>query len=216
MTQAPRHAERTERRQREKTAYSGADVMDREFWLDGFNFFYYWENTKGLLRPDSGFDIVRAIDRSLRILGRFLGSKCRHTLVFLDGGLSRSETRAGDVRVRYCGPGKKADDRMLADLAELGDYAKMVTAVSNDRELRANLKTYGASCLGGGEYLSLLKGKAGRGAPAAARNGKGGRNASSSSGGRVDEAAILREKCRTLSPSEISAWLECFGGDVQG
>lgn len=190
--------------------------MEREFWLDGFNFFYYWENTRGLLRSDSGLDIVRAIDRSLRIFGRFLGTKCRHTLVFLDGGLSRSETRAGGVRVRYCGPGKKADDRMLADLADLGDYAKLVTAVSNDRELRANLKTYGAACLGAAEYLSLLKGKASRPA-AGARASKGSRGKGSApAGGRVDEAAILREKCRSLSPNEVNAWLECFGGDSQG
>jgi hypothetical protein len=110
--------------------------MNQEFWLDGFNLFHHWEATRGLLRADSGFDIVRAIERSIRILGRHLGRKCGQTLLFLDGGLSRNETRMGDLRVRFSGPGQKADDRMLSDLGFLGGLANRVIAVSNDRELK--------------------------------------------------------------------------------
>ncbi|MCL2001757.1 MAG: NYN domain-containing protein [Planctomycetes bacterium] len=189
--------------------------MDREFWLDGFNFFHHWDRTRGLLRSDSGLDIVRAIERSLRILGRHLGVKCRQTLVFLDGGLTRNETRLGDLRIRYCGPGKKADDRMLADLGELLDDARMVTAVSNDRELKGGLRSYGASCLGAGEFLALIEGKKG---VSDHRFGKGGGKSGKvppSSWERSEEARVMREKCRTLSESEIRAWLDYFGGEVE-
>ena len=189
--------------------------MEREFWLDGFNFFHHWDKTRGLLRSDSGFGIVKAIERSLRILGRHLGSKCRHTLVFLDGGLARNETRLGDLRIRYCGPGGKADDRMLADLGELRDDARMVTAVSNDRELKAGLRSRGAACLGVGEFLALAEGrKRGPGR----RFGKGGGNGGKKTpggGGRSDEAEVMRNKCRVLSESEIHAWLDFFGGDAE-
>lgn len=180
--------------------------MEREFWLDGFNFFYHWESTKGFLRPDSGMDIVRALERSLRALARHLGSKGRHTVVYMDGGLSRHETRTAGLRVRYCGPGRKADDRLRDDLGDLGPNARQVTAVSNDRELKATLRAFGASCLGVGEYLALLEGKGG-----AKGGSKGKKGASSDNRGGRDDAEILREKTRSLSPSEVRAWLDFFG-----
>lgn len=180
--------------------------MNREFWVDGFNFFHHWDSTKGFLRADSGLDIVRAIERSLRILGRHLGAKGRHTVVFLDGGLSRHETRSAGLRVRYCGPGRKADDRLADDLNELGDSARMVTAVSNDRELKARLRTLGASCLGVGEFLALLEGK--KGQAAAGKKGKA-KTAPAS-----EDADVMRQKCRSLSAAEVKAWLDYFGGDV--
>ncbi|MCD8139732.1 MAG: NYN domain-containing protein [Planctomycetaceae bacterium] len=171
--------------------------MNREFWLDGFNFFHHWESTKGFLRADSGLDIVRALERSLKILSRHLGAKGRYTVVYLDGGLSRHETRSAGLKVRYCGPGRKADDRLADDLADLGRDAKLVTAVSNDRELKAILRTLGASCLGVGEFLALLEGKKERVNPHAKST--------------TDDAEILREKTRSLSAHEVAAWLEYFG-----
>lgn len=183
--------------------------MNKEFWLDGFNFFHHWDSTKGLLRPDSGYDIVRAIDRSLRILSRHLGNKCRHVIVYLDGGLARQEGRLAGMRVRYCGPGRKADDRLADDLYELGDDARMVTGVSNDRELKGRMRGLGASCLGVGEFLAMLEGKKQPGAG----KGRGKRGAAPASG---DSADVMREKCRSLLESEVNAWLEYFGGDVEG
>ncbi len=180
--------------------------MDREFWLDGFNFFHHWEGTKALLRPDSGFDIVRGIERASRILGRHLGAKARLVTLYLDGGLSRSEGRLGGMRVRYCGPGKKADDRLADDLHDLGDSARMVTAVSNDRELKARLRGLGAACLGVGEYLAMIEGRA--------KGKNGGKNGGK--GGKAGETAdVMREKTRTLSEYEVNAWLEYFGGDAE-
>lgn len=179
--------------------------MNREFWLDGFNFFHHWESTRGLLRPDSGLDIVRAIERSLRILSRHLGRKCGHTVVYLDGGLSRHETRAAGLRVRYCGPGRKADDRLVEDLADLRESARLITAVSNDRELKANLRAHGAACLGVGEFLSVVEGKA---APAKPAKGK---RPGTRPGSPGEAAEVMRQKTRTLSASEVRAWLEYFG-----
>jgi len=181
--------------------------MERESWIDGFNFFHHWESTRAYLRPDSGYDIVRAIDRALRILGRHLGGRGRNTVVYLDGGLSRHETRIAGMRVRYAGPGRKADDRMVDDLAGLADYARLVTGVSNDRELRGRLVNHGAACLGVGEYLGMVEGKAKR--PEKGK-GKGRRDESKVRG--VD-AEVMREKCRHLSKMEVEAWLEFFGGE---
>ena len=187
--------------------------MEKEFWLDGFNFFHHWDSTKGLLRPDSGWDIVKAIERSKRILGRYLGNRCRNTILYLDGGLSRNDPRMGLLRIRYCGPGKKADDRMLEDLGQLGADARMVTAVSNDRELKAGLRAYGASCLSVGEFLSLVEGKKNAGKNAGKK--AGGNKKRSSASIKTDDAEIMREKCRSLSESEVNAWLEFFGGDTE-
>ena len=176
--------------------------MNQEFWLDGFNLFHHWDATCGLLRPDSGLDIVRAIERSTRILGRRLGRKCGQTLLFLDGGLSWRETRIGDLRVRHSGPGRKADDRMLSDLGDLGDLAKRVVAVSNDRELKGGLKAYGAACLGVGEFFDLIL---------------SGRKAPGRRDGHTDPDAVetMRIKCRRLSAVEVNAWVDLFGGDAE-
>lgn len=184
--------------------------MNREYWLDGFNFFHHWESTRGLLRPDSGYDIVRAIERSVRILSRHLGGKTRSTTVYLDGGLDRHETRNGGMRIRYAGPGRKADDRMADDMADLGPNAKMVTAVSNDRELKDRLRNLGATCLGVGEFLAMLEGKK----PGASKHGKTNKKHGPGSGqyqSRSDMDAVMREKTRVLSDFEVKAWLEFFG-----
>ena len=182
--------------------------MNREFWLDGFNFFHHWESTRELLRPDSGYDIVRAIERSIRITGKRLGNKCRYTVIYLDGGLSRHETRLAALRIRYAGPGKKADDRMVEDLALLDGQARLVTAISNDRELKARLRAHGASCLSVGEYLATFEGNKGGGG-----NRKGGKPGGRGQGARED-AEVLREKCRSLSETEVEAWLDYFGGEA--
>jgi Protein of unknown function (DUF901). len=179
--------------------------MNREYWLDGFNLFHHWDSTKGLLRPDSGYDIVRAIERSIRILSRHLGGKTRMVTVYLDGGLERRETRNGGMRIRYAGPGRKADDRMADDVAELGASAKMVTAVSNDRELKGRLYTLGAACLGVGEFLAMVEGKKEN-----RINKKRGPGSGQFQSKRdIDE--VMREKTRTLSEFEVQAWLEFFG-----
>ncbi|MDR1518658.1 MAG: hypothetical protein LBU23_00735 [Planctomycetota bacterium] len=194
-------------------AGAGRSGMNQEFWLDGFNLFHHWEATRGLLRPDSGLDIVCAIERSLRILGRQLSRGRKQTLVFLDGGLSRNETHIGVLRVRFAGPGQKADDRMLADLGNLGDLASRVIAVSNDRELKSGLMACGASCLGVGEYLGLLRGGDGR----SGKDGRGGgaRRGRIAGKGEPGEAEILRQKCRRLSEPEVDAWVDFFGGDAE-
>ncbi len=188
--------------------------MNRETWLDGFNFFHHWESTRGLLKPDSGYDIVRAIDRSVRIFARHLGQKTRYTTVYLDGGLERHETRNAGLRIRYAGPGRKADDRMADDLASLGPDAKMVTAVSNDRELKSRLRTLDATCLSVGEYLAILEGNK-PGKPGKHSKGKHGKQPPGTSTPRQVMDEVMREKTRTLSESEVRAWLEFFGGDAE-
>ena len=179
--------------------------MDDEFWIDGFNFFYKWEKTRELFLSGRGMDIARSLERALGSLSRELGGRRRATLVFLDGGLDRHETRQAGLRVRYCGPGNKADDRMAGDLANLGSDSRRVTAVSNDRELRGRMSLHGASCLGVAEYLALLEKKSNSGA--AGRKG----NQGASRGG--NSAEIMREKCHALTPSEVKAWLDVFAGD---
>ncbi len=184
-------------------------IMNRQFWIDGFNFFHHWESTRNLLRKDSGYDIVRAITRSLSILSRHLGPKGKNCLVHLDGGLSPRETRASGLRVRYAGPGKKADDAMAADLLDLGDDARLITAVSNDRELKATLRSYGAACMGVSEFLAMVEGKNKKTDPKT----KNRKPQAARFPGQQDAQEVMREKCRTLSPSEVKAWLDFFGGD---
>ncbi len=164
------------------------------------------------MRPVSGLDVVRAMERSIRTLGRQLGGKCGQTVVYMDGGLSRHHANVGPLRIRYAGPGKKADDRMASDLEELGAGARLVTGVTNDRELKGRLRLLGANCLGIGEFLSLLEGKRKKGAPKPGARLKGGKTAPSSNAVDAEER---REKPRALSPSEINAWLEFFGGDME-
>jgi Protein of unknown function (DUF901). len=180
--------------------------MNNEYWLDGFNFFHHWERTRGAFRDKGVMDIAKTLERSLRVLSRELGGRRGMTMVFLDGGLARLDTRQSGVRVRYSGPGKKADDRMADDLSLLGPDGKKVTAVSNDRELRARLRLHGATCLTVSEFLALFEQKNSYGKQARTRKSGAPQNT---------DAETLREKHRTLSPAEVDAWLEFFGGEPE-
>lgn len=88
---------------------------------------------------------------------------------------------------------------MLSDLGDLGDLAKRIVAVSNDRELRNGLKAYGAACLGIGEFFDAIQGK----------RKSGGRR------GGPDGIEMMRVKCRRLSAAEVDAWVDLFGGNVE-
>ncbi|MDR0361088.1 MAG: NYN domain-containing protein [Planctomycetota bacterium] len=174
--------------------------MERQYWIDGFNFFHHWNRTRDLFSRGADLDIARAIDLSLRALTRDLAGRAGHTVVFMDGGWRWEERRLGNLRVRYVGPGKKADDRMATDLRELDERARRITAVTNDRELSFRLSYLGASCLGVGEFLALIEKRGG---------GKGKQGKTAPRGG--GEAEIMRQKCQTLSPAAVQAWLEFFG-----
>lgn len=174
--------------------------MERQYWIDGFNFFHHWERTRELFAKGADLALARAIDVSLRTLARELAGRARHTIVFMDGGWRWEEKRLGHLRIRYAGPGGKADDRMAEELRDLDDAARRVTAVTNDRELGSRLSYLGGNCLGVGEYLALFEKKR------QPRNGKGKERRP-----RGEEAEVMRQKCQTLSPADVLGWLEFFG-----
>lgn len=171
--------------------------MRNEYWLDGFNIFHKWQKTKGLFADKHyNVDLPRVVEQSIRILSRDLAQHRAKSLIFIDGGVIRTERHQAGIRVRYAGPGKKADDRMVEDLGLLGSDAGKVTAVSDDRELRSRLSYLGASSLGVMEFLSLLAGPKG--------GGKGGKTPED------DLPEVMRIKCRPVPPSEVKVWLEIF------
>ncbi|MDR1612780.1 MAG: NYN domain-containing protein [Planctomycetota bacterium] len=174
--------------------------MERQYWIDGFNFFHHWERTRELFARGADLNIARAIDLSLRAFARKLAGRARQTIVFMDGGWRCEEKRLGNLRIRYAGPGEKADDRMAKGLWEIDDGARYVTAVTNDRELGSRLTLLGANRLGVGEYLTLFDRKE-RPRPGKSRKPRG------------EEAEAMRRKCQTLSPADVQAWLEFFGCD---
>jgi len=180
-----------------KSSYTHS-AMTEETWIDGFNLFRHWEATRGLF-PDG--DVARAVDKSLRVLARHLGGRAGRTVVYLDGGLHRGRSDIYGLRVVLAGPGGKADDRMADDLADLDTGTRRVTAVSSDRELAATLRGLGATVLRADEFLSGM-----------ARRNKGGKRRGPRDGRAADSRAAP-EKFRVLSPAEVAAWVELFGGD---
>ena len=94
---------------------------------------------------------------------------------------------------------------MADDLAGVDDRTPRVTAVSSDRELAATLRGLGATVLRTDEFLSGV-----------ARRNKGGKRRGPRDAprdGRGADSRVAPEKFRVLSPAEVAAWVELFGGD---
>lgn len=170
--------------------------MSQKYWIDAFNLFYRWEATRASFT--GGGDIVANIGRGLRLLARELGGRALHTTAYVDGGLRQENSRVGALGVRWCGPGGKADDMMRHDMRSMGERVSQVVVVSNDRELKYAMRGLGATCLGVDEFLGAIKPRA--------------RHKKTDKAGFDD---IAREKFRTLTPTEVEAWLELFGGEPE-
>lgn len=167
--------------------------MSLEVWIDGLNLFHRWEATapsfheRGM--PDERFAV--AVDSALAQLAAALGTKRRGVTVFLDGGVrTESVTRHG-IRVRFAGPGLKADDLMQEALDARGNKARLVQVVTDDRALAAALRARGAK-LQRVEKFAQDKLKPKRGG--------------SSTGATY--------KQRTVPAHEIEAWLDIFSEET--
>lgn len=161
-----------------------------EIWVDGFNLFHRWKETMSLFQR--GGDIVHAQQLALRMLARRLGSRRGRCLVFMDGGVRRETGTIDGVRVRYPGPGLKADDLMDEALRGRGEQrGERITAVTSDRVLAADLRRKGARILTAEEFIAqVLMASGGASDP---RN-------------RPDDPA----RTRPLSPDESDYWLHVF------
>lgn len=161
-----------------------------EIWVDGFNLFHRWKETMPLFQH--GGDIIQAQQLALRMLARRLGSRRGRCLVFMDGGPRRESGTIDGVRVRYPGPGLKADDLMDEALRgrEPGTGAR-ITAVTSDRVLAADLRRKGARILTAEEFIVQVLMAAG--AAPDPRN-------------RPDDPA----RTRPLSEAESDYWLQIF------
>lgn len=117
-----------------------------ECWIDGFNLFHQWAETRERFasKQDPAFDMGHALDGAIKCLADALGKHRRHTILFLDGGVNRhGETRYG-LKTRYPGPGAKADDAMREALQGRAKVPRDLTIVTSDRALATTLRALGA------------------------------------------------------------------------
>lgn len=163
-----------------------------EIWIDGFNLLYRWRETAALFQP--GSDIVTAQELGLRLLSRRLGVRRGRCLVFMDGGVRRESLSADGLRVRYPGPGAKADDLLEEALrAREGRHHRDLTVVSSDRVLAADLRRQGARIMTAEEFITGVLQAA---QPVDRR-----------------DRPVDRERTRPLSEGEVDYWLREFGED---
>lgn len=164
--------------------------MAEELWIDGFNLFHQWSRTREAFRP--GGDIASAQEHALRTLARALDRAAPRTVVFMDGGPERTAFTVGRMRVRYPGPGAKADDLMVERLQ--AKRAGQVRAVTDDRLLRDTLRARGAKTVGVEAFIR-------------------DRLATPGTSRGADERPEEREKHRELTPDEVEAWVREFEGE---
>lgn len=128
--------------------------MQPEYWIDGFNFFHLWSETRPLFQR--GADVIYGQQEGLRRLAMFLGKRKKRMLVFMDGGVRYEVTNRFGFQVRYPGPGKKADDLMIEAIRARGEKAGKVIVVSSDRQLATTLRVHGARCISVDDFLAEM------------------------------------------------------------
>lgn len=160
-----------------------------DIWIDGFNLFHQWRETATLFQP--GGDVVQAQQLALRLLARKLHNRRGRCVVFMDGGVQREAGTIDGVRVRYPGPGQKADDLMDEALrGRQGARNNQLTVVTSDRTLAADLRRQGARILSAVEFIS------------------GVLNASSP--GDPRNRPVDPQRVQPLPESEVDYWLDVF------
>ena len=156
-----------------------------QYWIDGFNLFHAWESTKYLFRSREWDDPCTNINRALQLLSDLIGRDSVNVTVFMDGGIRRGVSIEANLKVRYSGPGGKADSTMK-DAANSVESSEDITAITNDRELAASLRVCGLRVVDVGAFIESYINPGSDGS---------------------DESY----KHRRLSQSEIVEWEEYFG-----
>ncbi|MBN2712499.1 MAG: NYN domain-containing protein [Planctomycetes bacterium] len=167
--------------------------MANETWIDGFNLFHRWDETREGFSAfrNPATDMAGLQENALRLLSSALAKRAG-VIVFMDGGLSQGSQIIHGLRVRFPGPGKKADDAMVESLDAKQGRARSVTAVTSDRGLAATLRSYGAKIITVEDFIARsLQRKPGKKQPP-------------------------QYKTANLSKHEVDDWLEYFGESAEG
>lgn len=114
-----------------------------ETWIDGFNLFYRWSRTRNAFR--AARDTPPPQEHALHLLAQALDALAGRCIVYMDGGPHASTGCIQHLRVRYPGPGRKADDLLLEALSGRGKGARQVCVVTDDRDLAASARALGAA-----------------------------------------------------------------------
>ncbi len=163
--------------------------MEEEIWIDGFNLFYRWKRTQNMFRQ--GADIATAPEQALKLLAHALGKRRARVSVFMDGGWSREGADRYGLRVRYAGPGGKADAILVEAAQGLGARAQRVAVVTDDLELGGSLRLLGVIVTKLRDFIPRLTG----------------------SGPSASDSPEEAHKQRQPSRHEVDAWLEVFKGN---
>ncbi len=161
-----------------------------QIWIDGFNLFHKWHRTLQLFKGKT--DIKYAQDESIRLLAAALGRKRKQCTVFMDGGLSRSESTLQNLRIRFPGSGKKADTLIL-EYARAKTSNQRTLAVTSDRALAATLRQHRIQIIDSEKFIKEFL----VGTPA------------------PDTYNYTETKPEVLSADEVEEWLKIFSDDSE-
>lgn len=122
-----------------------------DIWIDGFNLFHRWTRTREGFRPQG--DIVQAQDDAIRALAMALGRTRGRCTLFMDGGLRYEARTLAGLRIRFPGPGRKADDLILEAFAGRGGGGK-VHVVTSDNQLAAAVRGRGGAVIKADDFIA--------------------------------------------------------------
>ena len=159
-----------------------------EIWIDGFNLFHQWEETRALFQSAGAVNLMQR--EAIRALAVALGTRRRHCTLFMDGGLNRQSFSLEGLRVRYPGPGAKADD-LMEECANIHSTERRL-AVTNDNFLAATLRRRHCRVIGAAEFI--------RSCLTHPRK----------------QPATPSYKTRILSSTEVEEWLDVFDDGTTG
>ncbi len=106
-------------------------------------------------------------------------------------GVPRGAARVGRIMIEGAGPGRSADDHIVAFL-ERNSAPRRVTVVTSDRAIVKRARARGAECIKSEEFLAHLAGDAAKFRPKAVR-------------------APDPRRSVPLSDREVSGWMRLFG-----
>jgi predicted RNA-binding protein with PIN domain len=135
------------------------------------------------------------VDGARRDVCALLAGRVEAT-VFFDGTPRTAAPYPAGVQVVYAGPGRTADDVIVAAVNDAADSGE-VTVVTSDRDLRSRCIMAGGAAVGCKKFLEESLGLKPR--PAKKRSAAG------------DDAAAPDKPSGPLSDREIDRWMDYFG-----
>lgn len=121
------------------------------FWIDAFNLFHRWNKTSALFATVHT-DPQRIHNIAFQTLSNAIGKARSRTTLFMDGGVNYHSCTVSGLKIRYPGPGKKADN-LLEEAARARQNNRNTAVITSDNFLAATMRRNGTKIISCDEFI---------------------------------------------------------------